>query len=69
MLPTKIAILSQGEIVANSLANYLFRHPEIERECSKNKQITCFTTESKEKFAASASVFLNYEVDIEHIEV
>ena len=69
MLPAKIAILSQGQIVADSLTDYLFRHPEIEKECSKNKQLICFTTESKEKFATSSSVFLDYEVEIEHVEV
>ena len=32
----KIKLLSQGEIVAESLANYLKRHPEIEMKLSKN---------------------------------
>ena len=33
-VPVDVTILSQGEIVANSLADYLERHPEIEQQIS-----------------------------------
>ena len=35
-LPKQVKLLSQGEIVADSLRDYLNRHPEIEKEISKN---------------------------------
>ena len=33
--PADMRILSQGEIVAERLRDYLRRHPEIESKCSK----------------------------------
>lgn len=43
-LPAGIQIISQGEIVAKSLAHYLQRHPEIETTLTKNKTRQFFTT-------------------------
>ena len=57
-LPKHISLLSQGEYVAESLADYLRRHPEIERLCSKNHTVRFYTTESADKFANMASIFL-----------
>ena len=64
-----IRVISQGELVAISLADYLSRHPEIESRCSKNGGIKYFTTESVEKFTASASIFLKSEIHAEHINL
>lgn len=61
-LPEEIRIISQGELVAGSLENYLFRHPEIKEECSTNGTCAYFTTESEEKFSQMASLFLNEEI-------
>ena len=33
-LPKGVEVVSQGEYVANSLVNYLTRHPEMERHCA-----------------------------------
>jgi glutamate racemase len=68
-LPEGISIVSQGDIVAQSLADYLKRHPEMEEKCSKNGSIRYFTTESVEKFASSASIFLNEVIHAEHIDL
>ena len=68
-----ISIVSQGEIVAQSLADYLHRHPEIvERISSPSKQRSeggFLTTESATKFADSASLFLSEPIMAEHIEL
>ncbi len=69
ILPSNIQVLSQGQIIADSLVDYLKRHPEIERYCSKNGKIKYFTTESVEKFTLSASTFLNEEIIAEHIDL
>ena len=67
----KIAIISQGTIVAESLKDYLLRHPDIaERAKMGGKQtITYLTTESATKFAESASIFLSTPITANHIEL
>ncbi|GHT35169.1 glutamate racemase [Bacteroidia bacterium] len=42
-----INIISQGEIVAESLKQYLQAHPEIEQKCSKNGKRTFYTTSNE----------------------
>jgi glutamate racemase len=66
-LPEGIKVVSQGEIVAHSLADYLIRHPEMDALCTKNATCRYLTTESVEKFSSSASIFLNEAVAAEHI--
>ena len=69
MLPANINVVAQGEIVAKSLANYLQRHPEMDIRCTKNGSIHYLTTESVEKFDSSALIFLNKEIQAEHIDL
>lgn len=66
-LPAKVQLLSQGEIVAKSLAEYLQRHPEIETVCSKDGKVEYFTTESAEEFDRKAAIFLGEAVQSEHL--
>lgn len=66
-LPPSVRILAQGEIVADSLADYLERHPEMAQKCSKNATLRFLTTESPEKFDALASMFLGSKVEAERI--
>jgi glutamate racemase len=66
-LPVNVQLLSQGEIVAKSLAEYLQRHPEIEAVCSKDGKVEYFTTESAEEFDRKAAIFLGEEVRSEHL--
>lgn len=61
-VPQDIKILPQGKIVADSLADYLLRHPEIESKCSKNGSRKFLTTESPEKFQELASIFLDSSI-------
>ncbi len=68
-LPSNINIISQGDIVGQSLKNYLNRHPEIEAKCSKNAHIEFLTTESADKFNASAALFLNKKINAKHINI
>ena len=66
-------IIAQGEIVAESLADYLNRHPEIANKLTPTTQSmpTCqfLTTESASKFAESASMFLDEKILAKHIEL
>jgi len=68
-LPPSVAVVSQGDIVAASLVDYLQRHPKMAAMCTRNASVRYFTTESVEKFSASASVFLNEKIEAEHIDL
>ena len=66
-LPKGVEVLSQGEYVANSLVNYLMRHPEIESQCSKNGHVHYLTTENPDRFKETAQIFLHEPVQVENI--
>lgn len=68
-LPGGIKIVSQGEIVAKSLKDYLARHPEMETLCSKNGSRSFFTTDDPADFDAHASIFLGDPLQSTHIEL
>lgn len=57
--PANVNILSQGEIVGLSLADYLRRHPEIDAKCTKGAATEFLTTENAEIFDRLASLFLD----------
>lgn len=65
--PNSIQLISQGEYVAKSLADYLSRHPEMDQKCTKNRTTKFYTTESVDKFRDSASIFLSEQIDVSHI--
>ncbi|MCG3165960.1 MAG: Glutamate racemase [Bacteroidia bacterium] len=65
--PQNITLLSQGEIVAESLADYLNRHPEIETICSKGGSVDFYTSDSEENFNEAASVFFGQQVKSKHL--
>lgn len=66
-LPQSIKIVEQGAIVADKLADYLERHPEIERRCSLDNSIVYYTTEQSKNFEEMASVFLHEKIHAETI--
>ncbi|NLZ95773.1 MAG: glutamate racemase [Bacteroidales bacterium] len=65
--PNHIHIISQGEYVANSLKEYLTRHPQVEAKCTKGGSSNYYTTESTKKFIESASIFLNEKITVKQI--
>ncbi|GAB2537073.1 glutamate racemase [Spirosoma aerophilum] len=65
--PQDATILSQGGIVADSLADYLQRHPELEAQCSKYGQRIFLTTDSTEDFNRQATVFYGQPVQSVHL--
>ncbi|MBS1635610.1 MAG: glutamate racemase [Bacteroidetes bacterium] len=68
-LPKPVTILSQGSIVANGLQDYLQRHPDMERRCSKGGTMHFLTTDSPENFDRHASLFYSKPVSSEHLEL
>ncbi len=65
--PNHIKLITQGEYVAESLKNYLYRHPEIEERCIKKGSCNFITTESVEKFKESASIFLQEDIEVRSV--
>lgn len=68
-LPSHINIISQGDIVAHSLKDYLSRHTEIDQRLTKNSSIEFFTTESIDKFENTARIFFNDELRVNNISL
>lgn len=66
-IPEHISVIAQGEYVAESLKDYLKRHPEMNAKCTKNGNCQFYTTEAEEKFSESASTFLKQQINVKHI--
>ena len=64
-----INVVCQGEIVAESLADYLKRHPEMETRCSKGGTCRYLTTENPQSFSSLARIFLDQPVEVSHIDL
>lgn len=65
-LPTP-QIIPQGQYIASSLEDYLRRHPEMDERLTRGGTCQYLTTESATKFRECASLFLNEEVEAQHI--
>lgn len=68
-LPVGVKLISQGEIVAASLADYLGRHPELETRCSKGGDRLFYTTDSTEDFDNHATTFFGEAVKSRHADI
>ncbi len=66
-VPSGCLVISQGNIVADSLEEYLNRHPEIEAKCSKGGNLLFFTTDSAEDFDNKAAIFYGKPVKSTHL--
>lgn len=60
--PEGIRILEQGRLVAESLKDYLRRHPEMDERLSKGGTAEFLTSENPEKFDLLASLFTHHTV-------
>ncbi|MBK7299557.1 MAG: glutamate racemase [Moraxellaceae bacterium] len=68
-LPTHVKLLSQGEIVAQSLADYLVRHSTMAQRCSAFGSRTFLTTDNAQTFNQHAAVFLGQSVESQKVMV
>lgn len=64
-----IKLVSQGDIVAESLADYLNRHPEIDSRLGRQGRQSFYTTGDAVTFDQHASVFLDREVQAAKIKL
>ena len=68
-VPQSMKVVAQGEYVAASLKDYLYRHPEMDRKCTRGGSCSFCTTEAEDKFMESASTFLNQDITVQRISL
>ncbi|MGY3211478.1 glutamate racemase [Mucilaginibacter sp. HD30] len=68
-LPQNIKVLAQGDIVANSLVDYLQRHPAMEKNLSRGQNKMFYTTDDTAEFDRHASRFFSATVTSLHVSV
>lgn len=66
-LPSHIKIVKQGELVTDSLVDYLHRHQPIADAITQNGTHQFFTTDDPETFDVSGSVFLEQKIHSNHL--
>lgn len=69
LLPAGVQLVSQGDIVALSLKQYLHKHPEMDQKCSKNGQLSFFTTDNPSAFEEQASLFFGQKIQAKHTDL
>ncbi len=62
IMTKRVRVLNSPEIVAEKLADYLKRHPEIEKKLAKNKKRIYYTTDDPKRFKSFGTKFLGEEV-------
>lgn len=67
--PKTANVITQGEIIARSLRDYLNRHPEMDARCTRNCTTQYLTTENADKFTEMASIFLSQPISVTHIDI
>jgi glutamate racemase len=65
--PPGVQLVSQGDIVAKSLENYLIRHPEMDVRCSKGQLLSFYTTDDNCDFDRHAGYFYGGSVKSERV--
>ena len=68
-LPAHVKLISQGEIVADSLSQYLGRHKEIHERISRNGERMFYTTDAIADFENHAAVFYGEGLHAEHLSL
>ena len=61
-LPEGVRLVSQGNLVADSLADYLQRHPEMASRCTSQGKLSFHTTDDPGDFDAHAAQFFGAPV-------
>lgn len=69
IVPKSTRIVSQGPIVADSLLDYMHRHPEIEQAICLSSDTTFFTTDDAETFSQKATLFYQKKISALHISI
>ena len=65
----EIKTIAQGALVAESLKDYLSRHPEYREQLSQGGSCRYLTTENADRFSQSASLFIGEKIVAQHIDL
>ncbi len=68
-VPEHIRVVSQGELVAEKLVDYLSRHPEFAQNLLKDGQREFFTTDQFNDFDAQAGKFYGEIISAQRVEI
>ena len=68
-IPQGVEVLSQGDIVAASLVDYLRRHPDMDARITRGGSTRYLTTEEASAFSELATMFMGHPVKAEKIEL
>lgn len=68
-VPERISIVSQGDLVAASMEDYLERHRDIASACACNGVTNYLTTENPERFNPLARLFMEEKIDARRIQL
>ena len=68
-VPPHVQIIGQGHIVAESLADYLLRHPELNGKLGQDGKVSYYTTDKVELFEHMASIFMGKEIECTNVQI
>jgi len=68
-IPKSVRLISQDTIVADSLKNYLLRHPKLDEKISKSGAMHFYTTGNESDFDQHAPLFFGNQVLSKHIDI
>lgn len=68
MVEDDVQVISQGEIVANSLIDYLKRHPQMDQQLLKNGKVEYLTSGDTNEFDLKAKELVGLKVASKRIE-
>jgi len=68
-MPKGTNVVTQGVIVATSLAKYLESHPDLAQKCSQSGQLSFYTTDNPQAFELQASTFFGQKIDAKHTDL
>ena len=68
-IPDGVRVMAQGTYVADSLRDYLQRHPDMERNITRGGSCSYLTTESEDRFSETARIFLHEKVNVRHVDL
>lgn len=69
LIPNGVKLISQDTIIAESLSEYLKRHPNINDKITKNGTVHFYTTGNESDFDHHAPLFFGQNVISEHIDI
>jgi len=64
-----VSLVTQGDIVAKSLAKYLENHPVLAQKCSQHGHLHFYTTDNAKTFENQGSLFFGQKIEAKHTDL